>query len=128
MRLIAMAVVLAACAALTACSMTAAETADDVDPPASSAVSTAPPPEAALVMTTVQRVCPNITPTQTQEVQSGVQNLIAVNGADVVRQDDALVQNNVQQFVDNVQQICGAQLSVDQRRDLVAQLNRLIAG
>lgn len=118
-------VALVACVSLTACSVTAAETADDVDAPSVAATATTSP-EVATAMATVHNACPNLTPAQVGEVQGGVEDLINVNGSAQARQDEALALNNVEEFVDNFEQICGTTFSGAQRRTLVAGLNRLI--
>ena len=119
-----------ACAAMAGCTSTASlDASDDVVAQPSAAISAsanAPGSAAATLMSILVAACSTLTDQQTAELQSALQDLIALGGADQGRADPQLVARNVQLFLDNFGQTCGTPFSSDELRDLTRELTSAV--
>lgn len=108
---------------LVGCSAAADNTTDAVvapgTPAASAAVASAPDLTATGLGISA---CPN---GSQAEFEAAITALVRVNSG---QSDAAVVENNVQLFLANVEQVCGTSFSNAQRRQLTQELVRLTAG
>jgi len=119
-----------ACAVMAGCVSTAAVDVDDdvVTQPSATVTASVSPPSSVTqtLMVTLVQACPTLTSAQSAQLESALQDLIAVEDADQVRADPQLVERNVELFLDNFEQMCAMPFSSNEQRNLARELTRAI--